>query len=149
MTRPERSAPPGTQPALDPGERRFVERLRTAFAPEPESAARRAAFACALRERIETASRSSWTGWRLAPAAAGFALSLAVWLGLGVTPPAPGPLARPQATQLASLRAPSARADALAWEESLFFPAADPAREQADLPNEYQAIAVAFFGSER
>jgi len=128
---------------LEPGDARFVERLRDAFAPEPRDAPQRAAFEARLRERIQSAERpGSGLGGRWAAALAGSALALAaLWLALGDARGGGAPA--PEPVQVAA----ASRADQLAWEESLFFPAApDAGREPEELPGEYQAIAGAFFG---
>jgi hypothetical protein len=130
---------------LESADARLVERLRDAFAPEPAYEARRAAFEARLLERIESAQRpaAQWS-WPSAPALAGLCLALAAaWLGLrgGLVDDAPAPT--PQPVQIAA----ASRADQLLWEESLFFPAtAEAGGEPAELPGEYQAIALAFFG---
>lgn len=115
---------------------RFVERLRSAYAPEPLSAAQRTAFDAKVRERTQ---RPVWQGlWIPAFGAAALA-ALALWNGLpdaiGV---APAPVATARATSAAGA----------AWEQLLF--ESDPTRVQvgddsAELPPDYAAIEVAFF----
>lgn len=147
MTRPDRSSSEDLPLGLAPEDARLVERLRHGFAPESEDAVRAAAFDAALRERIESDSRPRA---RWAPALAGAALVVAVWLGLRSVAPQPAdqsevPIAQAPASQDARpLRiAEAPRAEALAWEESLFFPSAFGG-EQDELPGEYQAIATVF-----
>jgi hypothetical protein len=108
---------------------RFVERLRSLYAPEPLEGARRAAFDARLRERI---ARPRWP-LALIPAFTAAALALVVWNSL------PG--------ERAVTPAPARPASA-AWEEVLF--EGDPAQEQAidardELPPDYKAIELAFF----
>jgi hypothetical protein len=115
---------------------RFVERLRSAYAPEPLSAARRTAFDARLREKLE---RPHWRAlWIPAFSAAALA-ALAVWNGMFVAP---------STTPLPVATASAASAAGNAWEQMLF--EGDPTRVQvgddsAELPPDYAAIEVAFF----
>jgi hypothetical protein len=113
---------------------RFVERVRSAYAPEPLMAAQRTAFDARLREKLE---RPRWGGvWIPAFSAAALA-ALAIWNGLpGVQ--GGGPITT----------AGAASATGAAWEQLLF--EGDPTRVQvgddsAELPPDYAAIEVAFF----
>lgn len=114
----------------------FVERVRSAYTPEPLSAAQRTAFDARLREKLE---RPRWRVlWIPAFSAAALA-ALALWNGL-------------PATQGES-RAPVATASAVspagtAWEQLLF--ESDLTRVQVgddsdELPPDYAAIEIAFF----
>lgn len=111
---------------------RFVEQLRSLYAPEPQDAARRAAFEARLRERI---ARPRWP-LALIPAFTTAALALVVWNSLpGQRPATPAPAVTAN------------RASAAAWEDVLF--EGDPTQEQAvsvqdELPPDYKAIELAF-----
>lgn len=145
MSRDHPSDVPAARIPLDPADARLVERLRDAFAPEPEDGAQRAAFEARLRERIENDEPlAAGSAGRWAPALAGLAVALvSAWLVLGGVGDADGPTPAPRSLQVAA----AGRADQLAWEESLFFPAAaETGSDPEELPGDYQAIAVAFFG---
>jgi len=113
---------------------RFVERLRSAYTPEPLTGARRTAFDARLRERIE---RPRWRGMWIPAFSAAALAALAIWNGMpGV--PSGGPITT----------AGAASASGAAWEQLLF--EGDPTRVQvgddsAELPPDYAAIEVAFF----
>lgn len=114
---------------LEPRERALVQRIEQAYAPPPETPARRAAFSERLRARLEPRERPLW-----APALAAVALACLVWVALPTKPPS--------------------SEDALddgAWEYELLVssdvsPAADR-DESLYLPDDYQAIAQAFLDS--
>ena len=112
---------------LEPGDRALVQRIEQAYAPPPETPARRAAFDERLRARLEPGKRPVWA---LALAAA---LACLVFVALPTSPPQ------------------VERRDARAWEYELLVssdvsPAADR-DESLYLPDDYQAIASAFLGS--
>ena len=111
---------------------RFVERMRSAYAPEPLSGVQRTAFDALLRERIE---RPRWRGMWIPAFSAAALAALAIWNGVpGLPNGAPTPV--------------MASASGAAWEQLLF--EGDPTRVQigddsAELPPDYAAIEVAFF----
>jgi ferric-dicitrate binding protein FerR (iron transport regulator) len=111
-------------------DRRFAERLAKHYRPEPLDRAQRARFDAALRERIERRRRGP--AWIPALTAAAAALTLAWWIW---------PLATPPTSSEA--RVAMATSD---WEIDVLL--ADPgetlAAEEAYLPDEYVALAVAF-----
>ena len=116
---------------------RFVERVRSAYMPEPLSAAQRTAFDARLREKLE---RPRWRGlWIPAFSAAALA-ALALWNGLpAVQGESPAPV-----VAAASAVSPAGTA----WEQLLF--ESDPTRVQVgddsdELPPDYAAIEIAFF----
>jgi hypothetical protein len=115
---------------------RFVERLRTHYAPPPRTAAQRAAFDARLAQRLE---RRSWH-WALAPALAGASLAaLLTWSAL------------PQAGSNSGDAEVTARAPgASSFERVILY--GDPvetttsgAWQDEALPPEYAAIDSAFF----
>lgn len=115
--------------ALAPRDRELVERIAGEYAPPAETPARRAAFGEALRARLERRRRPLWVPALVAVAAAGV-----VWLALPSSSP-PGP----------------ATLDPAAWEYELLVSSdlspSDDRDESRFLPEDYQAIAVAFLGS--
>ena len=123
-----------TREELDREDARFVERLRSVYAPEPLDAARRAAFDAGLRERLE---RRRWRGRMFVPAFGTAALAaLLVWNAL--------PTAQPDAGSAVARVSPAGSR----WEQSLFY--GDLTRVQSrgqseELPPEYEAIEIAFF----
>jgi hypothetical protein len=121
---------------------RFVEALRTHYAPEPLDGPRRTAFDARLRERI---SRPGWRGALLPGFAAASVAALALWWlpNTAQTPvPAPTPIAENARTPAAILAAGDTD-----WEQVLFY--GDLTRVQQDaeseLPPEFAAIDGLFF----
>ena len=115
----------------------FVERVRSAYAPGPLTAAQRTAFDARLREKLE---RPRWLSlWIPAFSAAALA-ALALWNGL--------PLVQGDTRAPVVASASAASPAGLAWEQLLF--ESDLTRVQAgddsdELPPDYAAIEIAFF----
>lgn len=120
----------------DERDRRFLEALRTGYAPPPESAEERVDFTRRLDARI--ARRHRWG--RLVPGAIGVAASAALVWALLPAPPEPEPAPRPSAS------VPEAwQAD---WQGYLLYPdeleEAGASDTPQAFPDEYLAIASAF-----
>jgi hypothetical protein len=114
-------------------DRRFAERLAKHYRPEPLDRAQRARFDAALRERIERRRRGPV--WIPALTGAAAALTLAWWIWPAATPPTD--------SEVGVARVAMATSD---WGVDVLM--ADPdetlAAEEAYLPDEYVALAVAF-----
>ena len=115
---------------------RFVERVRSAYTPEPLSAAQRTAFDARLREKLE---HPRWRGFWIPAFSAAALAALALWNGLPAT----------QGEAPASVATANAASPAgTAWEQLLF--ESDLTRVQVgddsdELPPDYAAIEIAFF----
>jgi hypothetical protein len=114
-------------------DRRFAELLAEQYRPEPLGRAQCARFDAALRERIERRRREPV--WIPALTGAAAALILAWWIWPAATPP----------TDSEADVDPVAMA-ASDWEVDVFLGDPDEtlAAEEAYLPDEYVALAVAF-----
>ncbi|UCE85616.1 MAG: hypothetical protein JSU66_14980 [Deltaproteobacteria bacterium] len=118
------------RPRLGREEQAFVERLGTHYAPTPRTPAERVAFDEALSARVERPRR----GRLLVATAAAAAAAALFWF---VAVPSSGPPGNGAAGAVAAR-----------WETELFLSsdlsAAAARDEGAMLPEEYQAIALAF-----
>lgn len=125
----------------DPGlDRHFAERVSEHFQPEPLAPSERARFDAELRERIHGRRRAPiW-----APALVGTAAALALlWWASPIAEPIPQ-------SERASEVAASSQVDSASeipsnWEAEVLLVGADAVvLEEAYLPDDYEAIALAF-----
>jgi ferric-dicitrate binding protein FerR (iron transport regulator) len=118
-------------------DRRFAERLAEHYRPEPLDPAQRARFDAALRQRFE---RRQWApAWVPALTGVAAALALGWWIWPAATPPMDSGTGVAPVAMASSLEASEWEADVLLTDtdETL-------AAEEAYLPDEYVALAVAF-----
>jgi hypothetical protein len=119
----------------DGGDARWIASVARHYGPAPLDAVGRARFDARLRERLEASGSSpaSGAGRRLAPAFAALAVAGAVaWSLLGGVGGEP---------------APADEAAVVAWEWDLLLAGerwSEPTGDEAELPDEYVAIADAF-----
>lgn len=135
-----KTSPTDAEPStLDRDDARLVARVRDAWAPEPLTPARRAAFDAGLQERLEHARRRHG----LWPAlGAGLVAALATLLLVRAQPSAPPAPAVVAATDAVAMEKRTA------WAADLLYSGGEDAGERdADddgLPAEYAAIAGVF-----
>lgn len=132
--------------ALDRDDARLVARLRDAFAPEPLSPARRAAFDAGLQERLERRRRRTvlWPALGATLATAAVAALLVV---RGAPELDPTPIAVAPAPAPAPSAAPASAPNVVGRAAALLYADAEVDDRDADddgLPDEYAAIAGAF-----
>jgi hypothetical protein len=130
------------RPVLEGDDARLVARLRDAWAPEPLTPARRAAFDAGLEERLDRARRGRrllWPALGASLTAASLTALLLLRQETVVVPPAPVEVASSGAASTAQ------RAE---WAAALLYTSDDEEDERvADddgLPAEYAAIAGVF-----